>query len=737
MTRRRVAAVVLACALVGIAALPAAAASKAPASRRLLVVSLPHVEWDDVDPAVTPNLWRFLRASAVGGLITPGIRRPTTLGDAYLTFGAGARLTGEPQDLVVGEGRGVDEPYGETTAGAAYTLRTGRAADEGLVYLPVVNVRRSNEASRITGEVGLLGQALARAGITTGVIANGDRVGDEPAVGPRARRDAVAALMDRAGRVPTGVVDDGLLEPDRDAPSNVRLDADAVLDAFTSVWQDRAVVLVEASDLVRAEDVARNATVHERDEARRRALRSSDALLGRLLDEVDPATDTVLVVAPVPPAVDPGLTVVGLRGRGIEPGLLGSATVRRTGFVNLVDLAPTILDRLGVDEPRAIEGNRMRVEDTGADFAARRAALVRANADGRFRDDHVGIAQTVLVLFGAALAIGVVRWHRRGRSGGAPVVWLARAVIGFLLATALAAPLRFADHGGAWAFWTFSLVVGAAIAFALERLATRTGAHEALVAAGAIVVVHLADLVSGARLELDAVFGYSPTVGIRVAGQGNLTFAQVTAAALVVACLVVGRRGAFGGWRIAAAVLALVFVVMGSPWWGQDFGAVVVSAPAFAVFLWLASGRSLRRVHVAALGVLLVASGVAVGLLDLLRPPDDRTHVGRFFDKLLHDPDSAAAVVRRKAAASLGSVDGTVLFLLVPIVVGLFVWWWRVPDSPLRALVERVPSAPAALAALVAAAGLGFALNDSGVAIPAMMLVVLESFVVVAVVGER
>ncbi len=279
--------------------------------------------------------------------------------------------------------------------------------------------------------------------------------------------------------------------------------------------------------------------------------------------------------------------------------------------------------------------------------------------------------------------------------------------------------------------------VGLPLAVGLARLATRIRVDEALVAAGAIVTVHVLDLVSGARLELDAVFGYSPTVGIRVAGQGNLTFAQLTAAALVVACLVTTRRAAPGGWRVAAAVLAIVFVVMGSPWWGQDFGAVIVSAPAFAVFLWLAAGRRIRRVHVGALAVLLVASGVAVGLLDLLRPPDDRTHVGRFFDKLLHDPDTAAAVVRRKAAASIGSIDGTVLFLALPIVVGLFVWWWRVPESPLRAFVERIPTAPAALAALVAAAGLGFALNDSGVAIPAMMLVVLESVAVVAVVGER
>ena len=45
------------------------------------------------------------------------------------------------------------------------------------------------------------------------------------------------------------------------------------------------------------------------------------------------------------------------------------------------------------------------------------------------------------------------------------------------------------------------------------------------------------DLVAGAHLELNTVFGYSATIGIRVSGQGNLTFAQLTAAVILLAGL--------------------------------------------------------------------------------------------------------------------------------------------------------------------------------------------------------
>ncbi len=730
--RRAVA--LLACAGVCVAVgVGPAGASSAPL-RRLLIFSVPHVEWDDVSPRTTPNLWRLLERSAVGGLITPGIRRPTTLGDAYLSLGAGARITGEPQDLVIGDGREVDEPYGTTTAGDAFALRTGRALDGGLVYLPVVNVERSFATLHYDGRIGTLGQTLRDAGVATAVIANGDASPVAAAPLVPAQRAAVAALMNRRGVVPAGAVGPELLEGDASTPSGTSLDARAVVDAFDASWHGRAAVLVEGSDLVRAENATANRSAGAQRTARVEALRSTDDLLGVLLQHVDPTRDGVLVVAPAPPRVAPGLTLVGLRAPGVAPGELRSATTRRDGLVNIVDVAPTVLDRFGILSPRSIEGNAMERADGGSSLAARQASFVRLSDDGRFRDGQVGIAQGVLVLAALVLAVAAFAcWRSHGRYGRG-VVWLARWIVGFLTATYLAAPLHFAAHGGWLAYWTFLVVVGALVALAIERVATWTGIEEVLVAGASVVLLHALDLLTGAPLELNSVFGYSPTVGIRVAGEGNLTFGQLIAATIVVSALLVARWPGRRGISAAGLLTFVVFVIMGAPLWGQDFGAVLVGAPVFTMLLWLVAGRRIRPRHVAVLAAVLVASGVAVGVLDMLRPADERTHVGRFFDKLFHDPGAALEVVQRKAGSSLGSVTGSILLFAVPIVVLLLVWWWLVPDSPLRRLVQRVATARAAALTLAIAAVLGFALNDSGVAIPAMMLVVLESFVVVAVV---
>src|SRR5258707_321861 len=82
-----------------IAALPTSAVAAAPSAttspRRVLVMSLPTLTWNDLAPAVTPNLSRSLDRAAIADLATRADREPADLGAAYVTIGAGARAAGD------------------------------------------------------------------------------------------------------------------------------------------------------------------------------------------------------------------------------------------------------------------------------------------------------------------------------------------------------------------------------------------------------------------------------------------------------------------------------------------------------------------------------------------------------------------------------------------------------------------------------------------------------------------
>jgi hypothetical protein len=178
-------------------------------------------------------------------------------------------------------------------------------------------------------------------------------------------------------------------------------------------------------------------------------------------------------------------------------------------------------------------------------------------------------------------------------------------------------------------------------------------------------------------------------------------------------------------------LLAVTVVVMVVPFWGNDFGAAVSAAPGFALLGWLLLGRELRWRTVWMLVGVLVAAGLLVGLLDLLRPSDERTHVGKFFEKAGTDFGSATLVLRRKASENLSVLPHSLLLGCVIVVALLLLYLWFVPPGSLHPLLERVSTARETALALLVVAVLGFALNDSGIAIPGMMAAVFESALVI------
>ena len=181
-------------------------------------------------------------------------------------------------------------------------------------------------------------------------------------------------------------------------------------------------------------------------------------------------------------------------------------------------------------------------------------------------------------------------------------------------------------------------------------------------------------------------------------------------------------------------MLGVTLLVMAAPPFGGDFGAAIAGAPGFGLFAWMLLGRTIRLRTVVILGAVLVVSGLLVGFADLMRPKDQQTHVGRFFDKVATGGlGDFFLTIRRKLMENLDSFTGTRLLWVLPI-VALLVWYlWRIPGGRARSLFGEVAVIRQTLLALAVVAFLGYALNDSGIAIPALLAVVFECVLVYVV----
>ncbi|HEY3671413.1 MAG TPA: hypothetical protein VGN51_10805 [Acidimicrobiia bacterium] len=729
LTKRITAAVVatLAVALVAQIAAPGVASAQTQDTKvdRVLLISLPATSWGDVQAGDDPNLQQLFTQSAVADMITRTAGRKSSIAAGYTALGAGGRASAT--SLLAGQAFETTEAYGDSTSGAVYRQRTGVEATGGIVHLGLEALVKENADGLYDPTIGALGDTLEQAKVPRAVVANGD--GAQPLVDDPLQPDqraAVNALMDSTGRVPTGSVSDDLLEPDPHAPFGLRTNNDVAYRAFSDAWKQGGVVLVEGSDLLRADLYSDFLTDDQARLQKKAALHRVDELVGRMLADVDPAHDAVFVVSPASPRRGSGLAVTGIRAPGIQPEFLRSATSRRNGFVYVIDIAPTILDLLGINVPKVMEGRAMEVVN-GPPHDQRVTTLVHANEDAVFRDSKVGLANNIAIALAVVLALvaALVAWRRRRGEG--LVRFFALAVLGFLFATYAAEPLHFGRSDNSAAYLAF-LVVGSLVFAGVCRLLGGRHPYRPLALALAItVVVHVLDLLAGARLELNTVFGYSATVGIRVAGQGNITFSQLTAAVLLLGGLAVWRRPGRLTVYAVIAMLGFTLLVMAAPPFGGDFGAAIAGAPGFGLFAWLLLGKTVRFRTVAILGVVLVVAGLVVGFADYLRPRDQQTHVGRFFDELLNGASGDSFLtIRRKLDANLASFGGTKLLWVLPVVALLAWFLWRARGSVIRPLYRSVPAIRQTVLALAVVALLGYALNDSGVAIPAVMALVFE-----------
>jgi hypothetical protein len=440
-------------------------------------------------------------------------------------------------------------------------------------------------------------------------------------------------------------------------------------------------------------------------EARASGARAADALVARV-NQLRPAGSTLLVVgiSEAPGERGAHLHVALAAGPGFRHGALTSASTRHPPYVQLVDVAPTILSLLHIPLPNRMIGAPWRSVGHAPSVADLRDDERKSDAQ---RDVTVPF---FVVLVGLQLVLaGIGLLLRRWRMVELVALAGTTAVGASYLANL--APWWRADRPLLAILAVTGIATAGLTAIALlgRGLLARAG-----IACGLTAAVLVVDVLTGAHLQLSSVAGYSPVVAGRFAGIGNVAFGVLAASALLAAA---STRSA-----TIAALTAIVVVVDGAPMWGSDVGGVLALVPAYTLLVLLLAGR---QVNAARLGVAAMAGGLIVaafGIVDHARPVEQQTHLGRFVGQVLDG--TAGTVIQRKAEANLSLLFHSPITALLPLVIALLLALFLRPPPVLRRTFDRSPAWRAGLVAVLTASGLGSVLNDSGVAIPALAIVV-------------
>ncbi|MBI4943029.1 MAG: hypothetical protein HY830_19975 [Actinobacteria bacterium] len=701
------------------APVPPSAAALPAAPGPVVLLGTGGLRWDDVSSS-TPALQSLLGDGAIGTLAVRTVRRVTCPLDGWLTISAGRRA-GDADDVPAG-GPACRAP--QATVPSPGGPGTATRWD---VF------RREAEAGWFEATPGLLATTLAAAGVRTAAVGAG----------------AVVALADPQGTAP--VAYPGLAPLPTGGPDETGNPTDLADDVRAAIAGGARLVVVDLgavrdrADRAPGEPVPPNTTTTGQDPWPDRAsqVQTIDTRLLTVLGEL-PSSATAIVASTADSGQTPHLQLLAARGPAAAVGadgvrgtyaeaLLGSRSTRQDGMAQTTDLFPTLLAALGVAAPADAVGSPLAPVSPGGDGIDRLERVVDLDTAALAVQPVVPIFFNVLiaaqlVLYGVATVL--LRRPTSPTVRRRTLAVLRRVAVVFAsvpAATFLANLLPWwrGQHPGLAVSLYVALFVLPIAALALLGPWRRALLGPFGVVGGVTALVLAGDVLTGSRLVISSLMGVQPVVAGRFYGFSNPGFAL-----FATGCLLAATAGAdwlvnAGRRRTAALTVAGVglacLVVDGTPGLGSDFGGPPAIVPAFALLaLWVAGVKiTWRRALLIGGGTVVVLVGLSV--VDWLRPAADRTHLGRFVQTVVDG--GALAVVQRKALQNLGILFKP-LSALLPFAVAFVVLVLARPVAwgarPLQLAYDRSSVLRHGLASFAILVGIGFALNDSGTAIPAV-----------------
>lgn len=707
---KRPLAALLAIACVGVLVLMPTAAGAEEHCRRAVIFTLPGVTWERVQAVEPPNLLEAVKDGASGAISVRTNSSRTSVASGYTTLGAGTRADG-----------------GRTTGGVAEEgtgdlLRTGvRAA--GLSELRAIAAEADYRA-----EPGALATAMSPLPLIP--IGNGDPGLDPPTPLGYGRWPLLTA-MTTDGSAPYAAVGPELLTRDPTAPYGVSSDPVALVEAVDAALAiECASIVVGYGDLLRADQWGLTIGEDPGDSLDDALLRA-DMLLGYITDNLDLDKDLLLVVSPTSPAWDAEvhLGVAVAVGPGFPPGSrIESASTRTAPLVTLPDVAPTVLEHLGIERPPSMLGRRwVAVDRWSVDPVAQLVALDRESVFAHGLQADIATSFVIFQIVVYVLALLMLRRKESLRPGTEARLMrmleaCVLAVVAFPLATYLASPLP-GHRLGTLGYPLAIVLIDAVIVTAGWKL-FRQRLDRLLAITAATLLFFFIDLSAGGPLQLNAVFGNDPIVAGRFSGLGNIAYAVLGTSCLMTGALLVHRWPGRRSIYVLVAVLFVMTVVFdGAPNLGSDVGGVISLVPVLAVTYALLLGRRPGvKIVAASIGAMLVALTLFL-TWDMARPPESRTHLARLFEDVrARGGDAFFEAIERKVRTNLRVFRRTIWTYLVPPALGVIAYLLLRPVGRWRSLAQNYPKVRAGLIGGLLLGVVGFAVNDSGIVVPAMVL---------------
>lgn len=688
-------------------------------NRKVVMLVINSITLDDLIEAKAPKLRSIINSGAVG-LVNAKAASINENANFYLSIGAGARA--EAGELG-GLGFNATERLPMSLFGGLLTAKDLSLQSNDLVVPndAVVNLGindASGKSFKYHNNIipGLLGEALKQAGKKVAVLGNADTLQET-------HRDISLITMDFKGRTPFGNVSGDVNVLDKSFPGGIRTNYEELSKQASSFLKKADFVAVELGDSARLDYQRTFLTKRLSTQRRSEAILKADTFLLSLLNEVN-IEKTLLIIASPKPSTDAMkdldyLTPIVIRGLKANKGnsLLISNTTQRAGLVANIDLAPTILNYLEVDVPVEMAGNIMTAKEAKSPvkFLTKRHEQIYTM---RIVRTPFVITYSLLLLAGLTLVILTTRRRFSGKDVSAKSIKALKILLLFILAVPLSSLLQIPLGKDNIAI---SLASGflIAILFALVAFwAKKKPLNSLLFITTATTLVITVDALTGTILSQRSFFGSDLISGGRYYGLGNVYMGLLIGAATFsiagLADVKVLRRYLPS---IGFIGLLVVGIIVGHPRIGANVGGLITGVATALIFSQMLAKRKFSW-RLFSINILVFGLLMAVILSADIPGTGDVSHTGKALAIINSKGGQAVTdIIIRKISQNVrgtSAFPGFLMLAMFLLVVSLKNWGLKTQKSLFSKFSQETPITSKAFLALVWAAIIGYAFNDTG-----------------------
>lgn len=703
---------------------------------KVVFILIDNIIWDEIAKANDPFLNQLIEKSPSALLNNRTYGRPSRP-RAAISVGAGVRANALPSSV---NGYNADENFEGVRASDVLALRTGkRASSENVVEvgLPAIIADNSDIHQEIVP--GGMGKLLNDNGFKTAVLGNSDTsLFDDR---DSNNREIVSLAMNDSGMVDYGNVSKASLVADPTTPYGIRANDTFYLSRLEELLRVADFIAIDYGETTRADLYSAYVLEARAERLKLAAIKRASAFIEQAMEVA--GEDTVFIIASLSPpgastapisGSEEQLTAVIISGPGFEAGSLTSAATRRPGIINNTDITVTILDIFGIAPHYSMVGSKATV--TAEKLSVEQMSAFNESAVGIKSARRIAVLTFIYLQIAlyvvAALLLLYVRKANKRYIGFMKILILTS--MGFPLFTFFASKVHFLAVNGAL-LTVAALVASLVLAAVLAALKVNKLFPLAVISCATMFTI-LADVVLGANLQLNSIFGYDPIRGSRFFGIGNEAFSILLASALLTVGLMLER------WRrgvalAAGALVALtVLFVDGFPAFGADVGGIIAIIAAFTAMGLHVQEIKLNLKTLLMSGALIALALIAFVAYDLM--DGSSTHMGRTIDLISGGGVSGIiTIASRKLATNFMVLRYSTWSYFLLIVMVLTVALSYRPVGLLKKLFAKHAGLTASVTGAVVGSIVGFAVNDSGILIPALIMSYIFPSIAYLMLWER